>query len=59
VPVGFRDHPALDVIEIRGHAEALAYGGEVLGLGFSAELIRVYPRCAGGASPEFSRLSSG
>jgi len=31
-------------IEIRGQAEALAYGGEVLGPGFSAELIRIYPR---------------
>jgi pyridoxamine 5'-phosphate oxidase family protein len=84
VPVGFRYNPALDVIEIGGHAlgksrkfahvahdprvsfivddlvsvdpwtprgieirgnaEALAYGGEVLGPGFSAELIRVHPR---------------
>ena len=31
-------------IEVRGRAEALGYGGEVLGPGFGAELIRVYPR---------------
>jgi pyridoxamine 5'-phosphate oxidase family protein len=31
-------------IEIRGTAEALPYGGEALGPGFSAELIRIYPR---------------
>jgi len=31
-------------IEIRGTAEALPYGGESLGPGFSAELIRMYPR---------------
>jgi pyridoxamine 5'-phosphate oxidase family protein len=31
-------------IEIRGRAEALTYGGEVLGPGFGPELIRIYPR---------------
>jgi pyridoxamine 5'-phosphate oxidase family protein len=30
-------------IEIRGKAEALTYGGEVLGPGFGPELIRIYP----------------
>jgi pyridoxamine 5'-phosphate oxidase family protein len=31
-------------VEIRGVAEALGYGGESLGPGFGAELIRIYPR---------------
>jgi pyridoxamine 5'-phosphate oxidase family protein len=31
-------------IEIRGTAEALSYGGAVLGPGFGPELIRIYPR---------------
>src|SRR3982074_158036 len=31
-------------IEIRGTAEALRYGGESLGPGFGAEIIRIYPR---------------
>jgi pyridoxamine 5'-phosphate oxidase family protein len=31
-------------IEIRGKAEALTYGGEVLGPGFGPELIRIYPQ---------------
>jgi pyridoxamine 5'-phosphate oxidase family protein len=31
-------------IEIRGKAEALAYGGEAFGPGYSPELIRIYPR---------------
>ena len=31
-------------VEIRGKAEALNYGGEVLGPGFGQELIRIYPR---------------
>jgi pyridoxamine 5'-phosphate oxidase family protein len=84
VPVGFRYNPALDTIEIGGHAlgktrkfhnvqrqprvsfvvddlesvdpwtprgieirgtaEALDYGGAVLGPGFGQELIRLYPR---------------
>ena len=84
VPVGYRYNPALDTIEIGGHAlgrtrkfhdvlrdsrvsfvvddvasvdpwiargiemrgsaEALTYGGEALGRGFSPEMIRVYPR---------------
>ncbi len=84
VPVGFRYNPALDAIEIGGHAlgesrkfhnlrcdqrvsfvvddlesidpwtprgieirgtaEALDYGGAVLGPGFGQELIRIYPR---------------
>ena len=44
-------------IEIRGTAEALAYGGEILGPGFSPEMIRVYPRriiAWGIDSPPFS-----
>jgi len=84
VPVGFRYNPALDTIEIGGHAlgktrkfhnvqheprvsfvvddlesvdpwtprgieirgtaEALDYGGAVLGRGFGPELIRIYAR---------------
>lgn len=31
-------------IEVRGTAEALTYGGESLGSGYSAEMIRIYPR---------------
>ena len=31
-------------IEVRGRAEALTYGGEVLGRGFGQEFIRIYPR---------------
>ena len=97
VPVGFRYNPALDTIEIGGHAlgrtrkfhdvqhearvsfvvddlasvdpwtprgieirgraEALDYGGAVLGPGFGQELIRIYPRriiAWGIDSPSFS-----
>jgi pyridoxamine 5'-phosphate oxidase family protein len=31
-------------IEVRGRAEALNYGGQVLGPGFGPELIRIYPQ---------------
>jgi pyridoxamine 5'-phosphate oxidase family protein len=31
-------------IEVRGTAEALDYGGALLGPGFGPELIRIYPR---------------
>ena len=48
-------------IEVRGRAEALDYGGQVLGPGFGPEMIRIYPRriiAWGIDTPPFTRANA-